>query len=214
MSGEENGGSGDRRTPDTVREVSAPFDPSASAAAATKVLRDLGVPFALIGGVGLDAWGITRATKDVDFAVPVGAAEKAAAALAAPGVQQRPLRIGGVAIRDSDRNLCIDLIDRRFHYGRLFADAIEEAQNQRRLAKVRDVEVPLVSLEYLLVMKLVSGDPKDDADVHRILRLQELDYRRAHALTEQHLGHATANRLETMARTAGRAEARREYSDE
>src|SRR5688572_17965717 len=94
-------GSGDR-DPSLIREVAPPFDPSASARAGAQALRDLGVPFALIGGVALDAWGISRATKDVDFAVPVGAAEKAALSLTAT---QRPLRIGGVAVRDDQRNL-------------------------------------------------------------------------------------------------------------
>jgi hypothetical protein len=44
--------------------------------AASTVLGDQGADFALIGGLALDAWGIPRATKDADCAVPVGAAEK------------------------------------------------------------------------------------------------------------------------------------------
>jgi hypothetical protein len=55
--------------------------------------------------------------------VPVGAAEKAAESLRGPGTEIRPLRIGGVGVRDSQRNLRIDLVDRRFHFAPLFADA-------------------------------------------------------------------------------------------
>lgn len=59
-------------------------------------MLEQGSDFALIGGLALEAWGISRATKDADFAVPVGAAEKAADALRGPATEVRPLRIGGI----------------------------------------------------------------------------------------------------------------------
>ncbi len=64
-------------------------------------------------------------------------------------------------------------------------------------------------------MKMASGEPKDDADVRRILRLEELDYGKARTIVDEHLGFATANRLDTMARDAGRPEvpARRLYKN-
>jgi hypothetical protein len=55
-------------------------------------------------------------------------------------------------------------------------------------------------------MKLVSGEPRDDVDVHRVLGLAVLDYARARAVVEDHLGPATASRLDAMARAAGRPE--------
>lgn len=58
-------------------------------------------------------------------------------------------------------------------------------------------------------MKMASGEPKDDADVRRILQLQQLDYKRARALVDEHMGFATANRLDAMAREAGRPEVKR-----
>src|SRR5262245_11452149 len=73
-----------------------PFDPGPSVAAAADALEGLGSSFALIGGLALDAWGMGRATKDADFAVPVGAAEKAADAVRGPATDVRPLRIGGI----------------------------------------------------------------------------------------------------------------------
>lgn len=193
----------------------SPFDPSASVRAAVAALSATGAPFALIGGLALEAWGIARATKDADFAVPVGCAEKAADELAAENVERRRLRIGGVAVRDDARNLRIDFIDRRVHLAELFRQAIEEASAARRVTAVRELEVPLVSLEHLLAMKMASGEPKDDADVRRILRLEELDYGKARTIVDEHLGFATANRLDTMARDAGRPEvpARRLYKN-
>ena len=56
---------------------------------------------------------------------------------------------------------------------------------------------------------LVSGEPKDDIDVRRILQREELDYATARKIVESHLGAASANRLDAMAREAGRPEAPR-----
>lgn len=193
-----------------VGEVVA-FDPRPSIEAAARVLDELQAQYALIGGLALDAWGIARATKDADLAVPVGVAERAASRLAGADVVARPLSIGGVGLRGGAIRL--DLIDRRFHFERLYGDAIHDAQ--RRRARVGGCELPLVSLEYLLAMKMVSGLPKDDADVRRLLRLEALDYHTARALVETHLGVASANRLDAFGREAGRPElpARRLYKN-
>jgi hypothetical protein len=191
-----------------IGEVQA-FDPGPSVAAAASALEALGADFALIGGLALDAWGIPRATKDADFAVPVGTAERAADALRGPTTELRPLRIGGVGLRDNDRGLRIVLVDRRFHFSALFQDAIGEAYSSGRKARVGRNDVSLVSLEFLLAMKLVSGEPKDEIDARRILQREELRYGDARAIVERHLGVASANRLDALAREAGRPEVAR-----
>ena len=201
-------GSSQRGTPppgSIVGEVQ-PFDPGPSVAAASDVLEKQGTHFALIGGLALEAWGIPRATRDADFAVPLGAAEQAAAALRTPTTEVRPLRIGGVGLRDRQRGLRIDLVDRRFHFAALFQDAIGEARASGRQARVGGHAVSLVSLEYLLAMKLVSGEPKDEIDARRVLQREELRYDDARNIVERHLGAASANRLDAMAREAGRPE--------
>lgn len=185
------------------------FDPAPSAAAAAAALASLDASCALIGGLAMDAWGMERATKDLDLAVPLGVAEQASALMTARATM--PLRIGGMAVRDPENDIRVDLIDRRFHFSALFAAAIEEARQSLRTVRVGVTELPLVSLEYLLAMKLVSGDPKDDADVRRILTRDDLDYAAARHATEQHLGPATANRLDAMAREAGRSEVAPRY---
>ena len=183
-----------------------PFDPGPSVAAAASALEEQSADFALIGGLALDAWGIPRATKAADFAVPVGAAEKAADRLRQPVTEVRPLSLGGVGLRDSERGLRIDLIDRRFHFAALFRDAIQEARESGRKARVGGQEASLVSLEFLLAMKLVSGEPKDEIDVRRILQREELRYAAARDIVHRHLGAASANRLDALARETGRPE--------
>lgn len=194
-----------QRPPSIVGEVRA-FDPGPSVMAAATALGDAGAEFALIGGLALDAWGIPRATKDADFAVPVGVAERAAETLRGPATEVRPLRIGGVGIRDAERGLRIDFVDRRFHFAPLFADAISDAVRSGRKARVAGQDVALVSLEYLLAMKLVSGEPKDDIDARRILQRDELIYGDARGIVERHLGAASASRLDALAREVGRPE--------
>jgi len=197
--------------PHVVGEVEA-FDPGPSVSLAAAALQGISAPFALIGGLALDAWGIPRATKDVDLAVPVGSAEPAAERLRSATTEVRPLRIGGVGLRERDRGLRIDLVDRRVHFSGLFQEAIAEAASSGRRARVAGIEVPLVSLEHLLVMKMVSGEPKDEVDARRILQLETLDYARARGIAERHLGAASANRLDALAREVGRPEvARRLY---
>lgn len=181
------------------------FDPTPSIHAGVDALEALGAPYALIGGVALGVWGIERATKDVDFAVPVGWAEKAADRFA--DLESRPLRIGGVAVRSP--TIKIDFIDRRFYFKKLYREAIDEAGRSGRGARAGDRVVRVVSLEYLLAMKMVSGEPKDDQDAHRILELESLDYTRAREIVSQHMSEATANRLDAFARAAGRPEVER-----
>jgi hypothetical protein len=69
--------------------------------------------------------------------------------------------------------------------------------------------VSLVSLEFLLAMKLVSGEPKDEIDARRLLEREELRYEDARTIVDRHLGAASANRLDVLAREAGRPEVAR-----
>ena len=57
--------------------------------------------------------------------------------------------------------------------------------------------------------ELISGEPKDEIDARRILQREELRYRDARDITERHLGAASANRLDALARDAGRPEVAR-----
>lgn len=50
---------------------------TAAAARAARDLRELGAPFALIGGLAVSAWGEPRYTRDVDLAVAVDVDEHA-----------------------------------------------------------------------------------------------------------------------------------------
>ncbi len=179
------------------------FDPNPSLKSAIDFLQEIGVQdFALIGRVATWVYLPTdrqQFTKDVDFAILTKDSSKIEEALRQKGIKTHPLTIGGVAVREDD--LVVDFIDRRVDgLDFLFREAIENArQDVEILGKI----VPVVSLHYLVTMKLVSGEPKDDQDAKSLLMVEGLKYDDLRSLVKNHLGTGTANRLDVFARDVG-----------
>ena len=179
------------------------FDPNPSLKAALNFLRETGIQnFALIGRVATWVFLPTdrqQFTKDVDLAILTSDTAKIEEALKHKGLKTYPLPIGGVAVRESD--LIVDFIDRRLDgLDFLFRKAIEYA---RRDVEIFGEIVPVVSLPYLIAMKLVSGETKDDQDAKSLLMVEELKYDDLRPLVKLHLGTGTANRLDVFAREVG-----------
>lgn len=191
------------------------FDPNPSAAFGSKLLEAEGVPYALIGRVAM--WvllpgEVQELTKDVDFAVPLRFCEAIRAALVREELTPQALPIGGLAVREGD--LRVDFIDRREGgLDALFEEAIEAARSGgRHVALVAGQRIPVVPAEYLLALKVVAAEPKDQSDAVRLLReLPDLDLRRAREVVFEHGGPGSANLLDVLARQAGRTDARPAY---
>jgi len=166
----------------------------------------------LIGGVALQAYGIVRATKDVNFAVTRAGSAAIERLARAAGLQVSPLRIGGVSVRIGDTTA--DFIDRRVEAEALFLEAIDAARTGGFTVEAGSTSVLVVPLEYLVALKVVGVRPQDEADVARLLRIDELDYRGARAVVERHLGGVAARHLDRAARLAGRSDAPPLYDDE
>lgn len=183
------------------------FDPRPAARVAASILRKVGAPHAIIGRVAMWTYLSPEQhefTKDVDFAVPAEFIAAVEAEVRRRKLACRQLRIGGIGVRDGD--LRLDFIDRRVHHAALFREAIEAAQRSGRVVSVGRVKLPLVPVEYLVAMKMVSGEPKDDRDVKRLLEHVNMNYREAREVVARHLGAVTADRLDVFAREAGRPE--------
>ena len=134
-------------------------------------------------------------TKDVDFAVPLTEIQSIEQEIISRKLNYSYLSIGGLGIREQ-KDIKIDFIDRRLRQTNLlFAEAIEEARSK---VIVGVQEVPIVSLEHLIAMKMVSGEPKDDKDVKDLLKAQTLDYDRTKAIVEEYLGGYVADRLDIL----------------
>ena len=204
----------ERYAPPTNHESLPHFDPRPAARIAASILRKVGAPHAIIGRVAM--WTYLppeqqEFTKDVDFAVPAEFIAAVEAEVRRRKLTCRQLQIGGIGVRDGD--LRLDLIDRRVHHAAMFREAIEAAQRSGRVVSVGRVKLPLVPVEYLVAMKMVSGEPKDDRDVKRLLEHVKMNYRDARKIVTRHLGSVTADRLDVFARESGRPEVprRRKY---
>lgn len=179
------------------------FDPNPSLKAALCFLREADVVnFALIGRVATWVYlpsDRQQFTKDVDLAVLTTDISKIENVLTQRGLKVYRLPIGGVAVREPE--LVLDFIDRHQDgFDRLFKEAIDEA---RRDVTIFGEIIPVVNLNYLIAMKLVSGEPKDDLDVKSLLLVKDLNYAELRELVKHQLGKATANRLDVFAREVG-----------
>ncbi|MDY0005013.1 MAG: hypothetical protein RBU30_27185 [Polyangia bacterium] len=190
------------------------FDPKPSARFAVEILTEAGAPYALIGRVAM--WSLLPGgnvgfTKDVDFAVPRSAELGILKALAGRGIAPRSLPIGGWAVREPE--IRVDFIDRReggLHT--LYEEAIEEAQTAGGRADIGGSTVPVVLPEHLVAMKIVAGEDRDETDAVELLgALPNLDLPRIRAIVAKHGGPGSANRLDALARRAGRPDARPAY---
>ena len=120
-----------------------------------------GLPWAVVGAVATRLYMAERATADIDIVLPVALVGEAGKRLSDAGFSQfATLAIGGSSWRSSDGAL-VDVIEGRDPW---WPTAITEAADNR------DVEGwPVLTLPYLVLMKLIAGRAQDVADVTRML---------------------------------------------
>jgi len=185
--------------------VVEPFDPRPSIETALSLLDAAGVSYALAGRLAVWAWvsgDDQEFTKDVDFAVPQSEMAALEREAREQGYSPLPLSIGGFAIRAGDRR--IDFIDRRVDFGPLFTEAVSAAREQGVTTTTGEGrELPVTPPEYVVAMKLATGDPSDERDVERLLRQPHVDYGACRAVVRNHLGPAAANRLDHIGSRVG-----------
>lgn len=201
---------GTPRYPKDERELPEPVNIHDAVVEAVQWLSSLGDGYALIGGVALSLYGIERYTKDVNFAVTQTQISKAQEILS--DHDMKPLRLGGISVK-TESGLRVDLIDHRFEYRRLYETAIGHAHRHGPMARIQTVRVPVVSLPYLVAMKLIADRPQDEADLQRLFRQAELDYAEARTIVFEHVGPYAARRLDKLARAAGRTDTPPDYDD-
>jgi hypothetical protein len=133
----------------------------------TSVLED--IPWAVVGGVATRAYMPERATQDIDILIAQKDTEKTHACLRSAGfVYLQDLSIGGTVWRAPD-GILLDLIESPEPW-------IKEALSQPG----RDPQgLPVLSLPYLVLMKVQSGRTQDLADVTRMLGLASDEQRQA-----------------------------------
>ncbi len=127
--------------------------------------------FTLIGGLAVSAWSPPRATMDVDLLVLVESnnLNHLVQALCAAGMDAE-LRRGDFddPIPWLIRADCLDIIVATKKYE---AEAIEQSISVRIAGK----DVPVASPEYLIILKLKAGGPRDLLDVQELLAANLVD---------------------------------------
>lgn len=143
--------------------------------------------FAVIGGVGLGGYGMSRATVDLDFVVDAGAQEQVIHFLEALGYRtiHRSTGYSNHQHADSKRG-GIDLV------------YVQEPTSSRIFASARILDgpggmrIPVPRPEHLIAMKVVAmkNDPsrtyQDMADIRFLLSLPDIDREEVRAQFEKH----------------------------
>lgn len=137
------------------------------AALAQRLLR----AYALIGGFAVAAWGVPRATQDIDFAVAIGTKNAEELALFLNGRYEAggpddPLRgVIRTTVPAGSLSVPVQLI--------VLPDAfIETVFQQVTTLSFMDRTVPVVGWERLVILKLYAGGPQDLLDARQILHVR------------------------------------------
>ncbi len=142
--------------------------------------------YALIGGLSVSVWGLPRGTKDVDLLISLESIDELTTfcnALEKEGFQPK-LHKGGITdpipylVKAFQKDVPIDMIiaTKNLEY-----EAVENAAT----IDFKDAAIPVISTEYLIVMKLKAGGPRDLLDVQEILQMGNVDLKLLKALAKQ-----------------------------
>lgn len=128
--------------------------------------------YALIGGLAVAAWGVPRATHDLDFAVALGSANPLGLSRSLDaryeaggtddplsGVFQTTVTVAGVSIP-------VQLIILPRTWNAIIFQGIQPLS-------VYGLEVPIVSWQSLVLLKLYAGGQQDVLDAQQIIAVRE-----------------------------------------
>lgn len=128
--------------------------------------------YALIGGFAVAAWGVPRATHDLDFALALGEADPAALsrhldAEFQPGDADDPLRgVFQTTTTMEGVSIPIQLIVLPAVWNAIIFRGVETLS-------VLGCAVPVVSWQSLMLLKLYAGGPQDLLDARQILAARQ-----------------------------------------
>lgn len=189
-------------------------DLSAAARAAALLTQAIDQPFVLAGALAMAAHGYRRETHDVDIVIPVviggvtgDIVENAAKNM---GLAVRAKHgFGGLDLREGDVRIDVLTLDRDMPA--LIPAAVADAIHQNRQVTLFGQRAFVVSLGYLIAMKLVAERKKDIADIVELIKVRMgmgewiADQTEVATVVRTHLGWYAARRVGELA-TIARAE--------
>lgn len=194
------------------------FDPKMSGEFAANILNTLHIDGILIGRLAVWAYLSTNSdkqayTKDLDIAVSKASIFEIKKHLHEKSYKIRDISIGGINVKNDEKNINVDFIDRSStewgDYSLLFGEAIKEAIKSDRAINVGGHEIYLVSVEYLITMKLATGERKDENDLIAILTENEMvDIKKVRSFIMKYLGEYGVTRFEIILRDINHTESR------
>jgi len=128
--------------------------------------------YALIGGFAVSAWGVPRATQDLDFALVLGTVQPEALArhLKAEfylGDSDDPLRgMFQLSVSVKNHRIPIQLVLFPPSWNPIIFQGVESLA-------IFDCSVPVVSWQTLILLKMYAGGPQDLLDVQQILAVRQ-----------------------------------------
>jgi hypothetical protein len=150
--------------------------------AALEIRPQLGLRSAVLGGLAMQLYGSPRLTADVDFV-----------SLSYKNLTGKDLRIGGIRTQASN-GVDVDIIIREDDWSSLY---IAAASNATTIDVARG-QLPVVTREYMLSLKLAAGRPKDELDAKFLLVQPELDFNVALQIARDNLGRYGAQELKQL----------------
>jgi len=142
--------------------------------------------YALIGGLSVSVWKTPRGTRDIDFLVSLDSIEhidKFCRALETEGLAPDVL-IGDAGdpvpylVKVSHKGVPVDMLISTKKWE-------DEAVSNSVAIEFHGEVIPVISAEYLIVMKLKAGGPRDLLDAQELLQTEGLDMTRVESLAKR-----------------------------
>ena len=134
-----------------------------------KYLNSNKVKYLLLGGWAVGIYGQPRVTKDIDFLIAkdknnLNRLKKALNEFGSPPVNLDAFKVDGFVIRMGSSPVLIDIINK--------ADGIDisDCYDRRKIIKIDDIDVSIISLEDLIINKRASGRGQDVVDAEKLER--------------------------------------------
>ena len=187
------------------------FDPLPSAKFAARALGESGTQGALIGRLAVWAWLDDESehayTKDLDIAITAESSPKVFHWLNEDDtLEVQSLPIGGANARDTQLQINVDFIHRQGDLGDLsglFGASVQAALESGLVWDFDEGQLPIVPPEHLVLMKVATGERKDEQDAARLLaHVEDLDVELMRRLARDLLGPGVIGRLEVLLREA------------
>jgi hypothetical protein len=123
-----------------------------------EIAQENNVNWVLVGGLAMALYGSDRMTKDIDII----------AAKLLPLEKVGELRQGGerYLIKTAKKEVAVDWIIRKDEFKKLFSEALKDA------VKIKDV--PVLTPEWLVILKFIAGRFKDQEDAVFLLSRKNL----------------------------------------